>query len=57
MKFNRAKCKFLHLGQDNLEYQCRLGNKGFENHPVQKNLGIPVDRNSKKSTCSPRSQL
>lgn len=39
MKFNKAKCKFLHLGQGNLEYQCRLGHEGIENHPVEKDLG------------------
>jgi len=25
MKFSKAKCKVLYLGQDNLKYKCKLG--------------------------------
>ncbi|GAB0175630.1 hypothetical protein GRJ2_000028200 [Grus japonensis] len=40
MKFNKAKCKVLHMGQGNPKYQYRLGH---ESSPVEKDLGISVD--------------
>jgi len=30
MKFNKAKCKVLHLGYGNPQYQCRPGDEWFE---------------------------
>ena len=44
MKFNKAKCKVVHLSQGNPKHRYWLGGELHERSTVEKDLGVSVDR-------------
>ena len=58
IKFNKAKCRVLHLSRGNPRYLYKLGEEILESSPTEKNLGGQEGGHEPAvCACSPESQL
>ncbi|GAB0185831.1 cAMP-dependent protein kinase inhibitor alpha [Grus japonensis] len=57
MKFNKAKCKVLHVGRCNPKHNYRLDGERIQSSPEEKDLIMLIDKKLNMHACSPESQL